>query len=223
MRLLAIALLPAMLGCALPRPSEIPEEPPWIVAVKSCRVSDSQPWIARTAQHTWIDVKGGSEDDWYRFEVPGRGGVRNRAIDGAAARRDVRWGEEARVVRLVAGEEARAAAAALAAAAEGYEDKARYRAWPGPNSNTYTARLGRRTPGLAFELDHNAAGKDYAPLFRLGGTTTKTGIAADTPFLGFAVGLREGLELHLIQVTFGVSLFPPALKVPVLPRIGFRW
>ena len=34
------------------------------------------------------------------------------------------------------------------------------------------------------------------------------------------MGLREGLELHLLGLTLGVGLWPPALKLPLLPRLG---
>ncbi|MGC1441308.1 MAG: DUF3750 domain-containing protein, partial [Burkholderiaceae bacterium] len=37
----------------------------------------------------------------------------------------------------------------------------RYRAWPGPNSNSFTAFIGREVPALELDLPPTAIGKDY--------------------------------------------------------------
>ena len=42
----------------------------------------------------------------------------------------------------------------------------------------------------------------------------------DANYLGLGLGLREGVELHLLGLTAGVSLWPPALKLPLVPRMG---
>ena len=38
-----------------------------------------------------------------------------------------------------------------------------YRAWPGPNSNTFTAFIAREVPELGLSLPANAVGKDFPP------------------------------------------------------------
>jgi hypothetical protein len=38
--------------------------------------------------------------------------------------------------------------------------------------------------------------------------------------LGFTANGVEGLELNLFGPTFGAELFPPALKLPIIGRIG---
>ena len=35
------------------------------------------------------------------------------------------------------------------------------------------------------------------------------------------VGLEEGVELNVLGLSFGVDLNPPALKLPVIGRVGF--
>ena len=42
-----------------------------------------------------------------------------------------------------------------------------YRAWPGPNSNTFVAHLGRAMPELRLALPSTAIGKDYVPFDRM--------------------------------------------------------
>ncbi len=49
------------------------------------------------------------------------------------------------------------------AAVESYPYAASYRTWPGPNSNTFTAYLGRAVPELRLDLPATAIGKDFIP------------------------------------------------------------
>ena len=97
----------------------------------------------------------------------------------------------------------------------------RYRAWPGPNSNTYVAWV-LREAGIPVDHHPLAIGKDYlGPLgFGLWFTTTFTGLQVETPIVGAKAGLLDGVELHLLTMTIGVDLWPPAIKTP-LGRFGF--
>lgn len=223
--LLAMALL--AVACASPRPSELPRDEPWLVVVKSARLPSASPWITRFAHHTWIDVKRGSEADWWRAEVQGRGaGVVFEAIDSVLARNDC-WYERRglRVLAVHAGAAARAIAEQLPAAciALDAEYAASYLKWPGPNSNTFVADLARAIPQLRYLPDGNAVGKDWSGWFGAGATTSGTGLHLDTPVAGAALGLREGVELHLLGFTTAVRLFPPALALPFLPEIPGGW
>ncbi len=94
-------------------------------------------------------------------------------------------------------------------------------AWPGPNSNTFTAWLLRAAPELRADLPPTAIGKDY-----LG-----AGIASSAPsgsgyqfslrgLLGIAASGIEGLEVNVLGLTFGINPFDPSLKLPLLGRIG---
>ena len=95
-----------------------------------------------------------------------------------------------------------------------------YEPWPGPNSNTFVANLLRAVPGMGAELDHNSVGKDWVEGHRLGRTDDGLGVEVDATFFGAAIGLYQGLELHMIGLTAGISFWPPALKIPFLPRFG---
>jgi hypothetical protein len=218
-----VAALLALAGCHVARPSELPLEPAWIVAVKSTRMPDGEPAITHFAHHSWIDVKAGDEQSWERVEVLSESsGVRRMPIGAAVARADRRWHDrEVRLLGVLQGDEARAAVERIQGLAGELEQKYRddYLAWPGPNSNTLLADIASETPELAFLLHHNAVGKDYPGWIAAGITTTRTGVHLDTLPLGFAIGLREGVELHLLQLTFGVSFWPPRLELPFLPEI----
>src|SRR5262245_9175397 len=84
---------------------------------------------------------------------------------------DGRWfGDVPRVLTDVRGAEAAALIPKVEATIAGYayNNLGDYRAWPGPNSNTFIATLLRAVPELGITLPSNAVGKDFrAYLYRL--------------------------------------------------------
>ena len=97
-----------------------------------------------------------------------------------------------------------------------------YRTWPGPNSNTFTAYVGRAVPELRLDLPPTAIGKDFLPNGApLGITTSGTGLQLSLfGLLGVLLGWDEGLEVNLLGLTFGLDLHRPALKLPGVGRLG---
>jgi hypothetical protein len=214
-------------GCARFDPAALPEDEEWLVAVKSCRLPGELPPPVSLAHHAWFDVKQGSEGAWVRIEVMARAAferrdvIEVRSIGAAQARGSERWDHAVHLHRVVRGPEARRIGEELVRLARGYPDARVYNGWPGPNSNTFVERLGRSVDGLRFQLHHDAVGRSCDGLLRVGLTASGSGVALETPLLGLRVGLEEGLELHLLQLTFGLDLWPPALELPFLPRLGF--
>jgi hypothetical protein len=97
-----------------------------------------------------------------------------------------------------------------------------YRTWPGPNSNTFTAFVARSVPELRLVRPPTAIGKDYLP----GGT-----IAARSPsgtgvqlsvfgLLGVLAAPAEGIEINVLGLNFGLDVKDPAVKLPVVGRVG---
>jgi hypothetical protein len=194
-----------------------------LVAVKCARIPDSMPWYSQFAQHTWLDLKLGGEHAWWRVEVASRtSGTRVHAIDALQARRDHRWtDEEVELLAVFEGARARRiAAGVLRVAHERHHEYIHgYEAWPGPNSNTFARQLCEAIPELHFAFDHNAVGKDYDGWASAGLAPSRTGLRLDTLPLGVTVAAREGLELHVAQLSFGLQLWPPRLQLPFLPEI----
>jgi hypothetical protein len=221
----AFAAALTLCGCRATRPSELPLDEPYIVAVKSADLRTSGAWWKRFAHHTWVDYKNGAQG-WKRMESLGPIGIGVLDLPAAEAGVD-RWldGAPVRLLGHLSGERAQRAIEQLEARsselAGAYADG--YRAWPGPNSNTFVAELARGSSELAFVFDPNALGKDYGGWFDSGLTASKTGVRVDTLPLGFALALREGLELHLFQFTLGVSFDPPGIALPFTPQIPFGW
>jgi len=199
----------------------VPQEPDYVVAVESVRIPTTEPWVSRFAYHTWFDLKRGAENNWERVEIlSAESGVNIYHIPPADARGRTRWDNPVEVVGLVTGEAAREMIPGLEERARNYPDRAAYTAWPGPNSNSFITYLARATPGLKLQFNHNAVGRDYTPWFYAGRSVSGSGVQLDTWLLGLQAGWREGIQVHFLQLTFGISLFPPALELPILPRIG---
>jgi hypothetical protein len=210
-------------ACAVARPSELPRTEAWVVAVKSAGIPRSMPWYSRFAEHTWVDVKRGDDAHWIRSEVIGaHSGARCETITAREVYADWRWSDEAvRVHRVVVGESARRVAERIAAVTAALDPRYKnggYEAWPGPNSNTFMRELARELPELAFVFHHNAVGKDFTWL-DAGWSPSQTGVSFNTWPLGATLALEEGVELHFLQLTFGVRLWPPRLELPFLPPI----
>lgn len=202
-----------------PDPATTPEAVIQVFAARAFR------WRGALGVHTWFAVKTTGEDTFTRMEVIGFGVDR-----GAAAVRlspgvpDGYWfGNHPWLLRDIrGGAEVDALIDRLRQAAAQYPHNREYRVWPGPNSNTFTAYLARAVPELRLDLPPTAVGKDYlagsrwAALSPAGrGLQLSAGGVA-----GVMLGIDEGVELNLLGMTVGVDLWPPALKLPGLGRVG---
>lgn len=236
-RWLAALALPALVGCAVlerargnwweldrgasgqaPDPAVTPE------AVAQVYAARAVSWRGVFAVHTWIAVKPSGAPSYTRYEVIGWGVER-----GLPAVRVNRTGPDnhwfgARPEKLVdlRGEGVDAIVARIEAAVAAYPYPSSYRTWPGPNSNTFTAWVGREVPELRLKLPPTAIGKDYlANGDVVGRTPSGTGVQLSVWGLGgLAVGWEDGIELNLLTLTFGVDLKRPALKLPLVGRLG---
>ncbi len=93
--------------------------------------------------------------------------------------------------------------------------------YPGPNSNTFGDVMLRRC-NLHASLPSTSVGKDWRGWIGAGVTSEGTGLQVETPVFGLKVGLKEGIEVHVIGLSFGVDFWPPAIIVPLGPgRLGF--
>lgn len=181
------------------------------------------PRIGWAAVHCWFAVYDPTEDRWQRWEI----WQSAREGDGywGHLRRDKGdpgdwWLGSHWTHHEWRGEDARRLLTVIARTPQDYPHTQLYRYWPGPNSNTYPAWVLRQA-GVSGDLPARAVGKDYFAL--LGGagiTPSRTGVQLETLPLGIAIGLRDGVEVHLLGLTFGVDIWPPALDSP-LGRLGF--
>jgi hypothetical protein len=125
-------------------------------------------WRGVFAVHTWFALKPTGAERYTRYEVLGFG-----VANGAPALRVDRMGPDnywfgARPIILLdrRGPGIDAMIENIRAAIARYPYPHEYRAWPGPNSNTFTAYIAREVPDLGLSLPSNAVGKDFLPAAR---------------------------------------------------------
>jgi len=183
-------------------------------------------WRGWFAVHTWIAVK---EKDALSYDVLQVVGWRLRRglspVMDEPGEPDRRWyGETPELILDLRDKAAETAIAKIRRAAAGYPYRASYRAWPGPNSNTFTSFILRSVPELGIDLPPNAIGRDYLVQGRLFGLSeSRTGVQLSLlGLLGATVGLNDGIEVQLLGLDFGLDLLRPALKLPLVGRVGMR-
>ncbi|MFT5464096.1 MAG: hypothetical protein ACI8QS_002989 [Planctomycetota bacterium] len=199
------------------------------------------PWIAVHPLFRTYDHSADRWDEWdvyafwglaYREEVHT---IRAPSADGLSVEETAwitrRWGTIDKTENLTFifkdglvtgewhGEDARTILEVLSRP-EDYPHIETYNYWPGPNSKTYVAWVLRQS-GLRVDHHPLAIGKDYVGLWGFGAwtTTTGTGVQIESPIVGLKLGLMDGLEVHVLCLTLGIDLWPPALKTP-LGRFG---
>ena len=136
---------------------------------------------------------------------------------------DGRWfGNEPTLIGDLRGDAATQAIPKVLDAVASYPYANEYIVWPGPNSNTFVAYIGRQVPELRMDLPATAIGKDY-PIngFVLDRTPSGTGYQLSMlGVLGVAMSREEGFEINLLGFNFGIDFFRPALKLPFIGRLG---
>ena len=182
-------------------------------------------WRGAFAVHTWLAAKPAGAERYVRYEVIGWYARAGRSAISVSSSRapDAEWyGAAPELIRDLRGAEAEAVIARLDEATASYPYANRYSAWPGPNSNTFVAWIGREVPELRLHLPPTAIGKDYLPNAAPLGLTP-AGRGAQLSLLGVAgvlAGWDEGVELNLLGLTFGFDVRAPALKLPAVGRVG---
>jgi hypothetical protein len=177
-------------------------------------------WRGVFAVHSWIVLKTRGGERWTRYDVVGWGSpIRTNgwAPDG-------RWrGNDPVVVADVRGAEAERLIPKIEAAVQGYRwrNAGDYRAWPGPNSNTFVACVLRAVPELGVTLPGNAIGRDFRLGFYVGRTDSGTGVEVNLQgYAGLKLGWVEGIELNLLGLVVGIDIRRPAITLPGYGRLG---
>jgi Protein of unknown function (DUF3750) len=199
----------------LPSPTEHPDALVRVFAARTVR------WRSIFAVHTWIVVKEQYGAGYTRYDYTAWGDPIR--VNGFAA--DGRWfGGTPEIIAAADGEAAAAMIPRIRSAIESYKPRSYgdYRAWPGPNSNTFVAAVTSAVPELRIALPPTAIGKDFPYSGEyLGVTPSGTGIRATLGgYLGLTVGWVEGLEINFLGAVFGVDVRRPAVKLPGIGRLG---
>jgi hypothetical protein len=181
-------------------------------------------WRGIFGVHTWIATKPENASEYTVHQVIGWRMYRGLpVVISAPGIPDGRWfGNEPTLIAELRGEAAAQAIPKIIAAVQSYPYPDTYRVWPGPNSNTFMAHIGRQVPELQMDLPSTAIGKDY-PINGSIVDRAPSGTGYQVSMLGVlgvTMAREEGFELNLLGLNFGIDFERPALKLPFVGRIG---
>ncbi|TQV88091.1 DUF3750 domain-containing protein [Aliikangiella coralliicola] len=190
------------------------------------QVYAARTWGAKkfVSVHTWISVKPEGADEYTSYEIIGwrlrRGGTALRQRNNRPDKDW--WGHQPELLLDIRGDKAARLIPDVIKAVEDYPYKDNYHAWPGPNSNTFTAYIGRQVPELGLDLPSTAIGKDYREIKDVVGMSASgSGVQASLwGLLGITLGTEEGLELNILGLNFEFDLLDLAIELPGIGRIG---
>lgn len=202
-----------------PKPHETNDA---IIQVFSARAFS---WRGIFGVHTWISVKPTNASEYTVYQLVGW--RLRRGEDAVVIQRDIPdrlWYDAIPELLVdVRGEGVDELIKKIDKAAKTYPYRTTYSVWPGPNSNTFIAWIGRLVPELRLDLPPTAIGKDW-----LGKTkffsSTPSGTGYQFSILGLVgilLAVEEGLEINILGLNFGIDVLGMNLRLPGIGRLGF--
>jgi hypothetical protein len=181
-------------------------------------------WRGIFAVHSWVATKPENAETYTVHQVIGWRVYRNLpAMVSAPGTPDGRWfGNEPSLIAELRGQAAARAIPKIIDAVANYPYPDEYTVWPGPNSNTFVAYIGKQVPELRMDLPSTAIGKDYpinGSIFDRAPSGTGYQVSM-LGVIGVTLAREEGVELNLLGLNFGIDFYKPALKLPFVGRIG---
>lgn len=174
--------------------------------------------------HTWVSTKKSHESHYTSYEIIG---WKLRRSDTALVIRDTLpdrdwWGQQPELLLDYRKGDVDLLIDKIKQVVDKYPYKNQYHAYPGPNSNTFNAMIGRSVPELGLDLPSTAIGKDYKPISEVFGLSPSgSGVQASLwGLFGLTLGYEEGLELNLLGLNIELDIFDLAIELPGIGRIG---
>jgi uncharacterized protein DUF3750 len=180
-------------------------------------------WRGTFGVHTWIAVKAADAAAYRVYEVIGwKLRWSGSALSVSERSPDAHWyGNAPELLAEKRGAEAALLIPRIEQAAQAYPYAKEYAVWPGPNSNTFIAWVSRAVPELKLDLPPTAIGKDFLGDRILAVAPSGAGFQFSVAgLLAVTASGVEGLEVSVLGLTFGIDPFSPAIKLPLVGRIG---
>lgn len=202
-----------------PKPADLNES---IVQIYGARAFS---WRGYFGIHPWVSWKKKEEKEYTVAQVIGwnlRRGPTSVSVKNDLP--DRYWyGNKPEILQTIRGSEADKIIDHLKGLIKKYTRGGTYVVFPGPNSNTFVDYLIRNTKELTVELPPTAIGKDFLAdsiLFAKspGGYGFQFSLYG---LLGLTMGVSEGIEVNILGLVFGIDFLRPALKLPIIGRLGF--
>lgn len=191
------------------------KNPDAIVQVYSARAFN---WRGVIATHIWIATKQKNASQYMTYQVIGWRKL--RGLPPLIIQADIPdrywFGQKPSLILDVSGVEAEKLIPQIIDAAKMYPYKDDYEIWPGPNSNTFPAFVARHVPMLELALPSTAIGKDLLPDYKFfarapSGTGYQISLFG---ILGLLLAKKEGIEINILSLVYGVQFAPFAIKLP---------
>ncbi|GAB5380834.1 MAG: DUF3750 domain-containing protein [Aliiglaciecola sp.] len=134
-------------------------------AIIEVYAADAFSWRGWFAVHTWIAIKPQNDTQYSVYEVVGW-----RVDNGLPALREYKtaspdrywYGAKPEKVLSISGEKAQELIPKVTNAISRYPWANEYTLFPGPNSNTFPAWVGKQVPELGLDMPFRAIGSGYA-------------------------------------------------------------
>lgn len=179
-------------------------------------------WRGMFSTHCWIAVKPRNVAHYTVYQVVGwslyAGGS---AVSEQVDVPDRSWfGSNPMLLLDIRGKQAEQLIPKIRAAVSAYPYKNEYVTWPGPNSNTFVAFIGRKVPELRLVLPPNSVGQDFLPgLTFFARAPSGTGYQVSIfGVFGLTLAMYEGVRITLFGLTTGLNFKPLAL---IIPGVGY--
>jgi len=191
------------------------EENEAVVQIYSARAFS---WRGLFAVHTWLATKRTGEQQYTVHHVIGWRSWYNKPV--VVLEQDIpdrKWyGNSPEIIVDLRGAHAEAIIDSIFAAVKSYPYPHKYVLWPGPNSNTFTAYVGRQVPQLRLDLPPTAVGKDFLvnnKLFARAPSGSGYQFSLYGLF-GMIIAKEEGLEVNILGFCFGINPLKLSVKLP---------
>ena len=196
-------------------------EPASLVQVYGARAYN---WRGAFGIHTWIATKRRNASHYRIYRVIGCNLFRGRSAASVSHvdRPDFFWfNARPELLAERRGSDVGALIGRVEAAVAAYPYAGKYRVWPGPNSNSFTAYVARQVPELGLALPPTAIGMDYLGEGRIFGPMP-SGSGWQFSLLGLlGVGFarEEGIEVNILGLSAGIDFNDLALRLPGIGRL----
>lgn len=193
-----------------------------VIEVYSAR---SARWRGVASVHCWLAMKRQNESEFTRYEVIGWNANNGEStIVKTIGKSDDYWyGYRPQKIFQLTGEYLETVISAVESEISNYPFANEYKAWPGPNSNTFIAYLARKIPAISIDLPPTAIGKDYVEGFRITESPSNKGYQINmNGIFGILLSWEEGLEINIASAVYGVDINPLGIKLPAVGRLGFK-
>lgn len=203
-----------------PDPSQTTEA---VILVYAARAFN---WRGIFAVHNWIATKEKNAVNYNVYHVLGWNKYRNLPVVVSDTQQPDRawYGYTPVVVKDIRGEKAEKLIPFIDKAIADYPYKFKYNVWPGPNSNTFIAYIGRRVPELELDLPSSSIGKDYlinGQLLEMAPSGSGFQFSIYGMF-GILLSRVEGFEINILGLVTGFNPFKPAIKLPGVGEINLN-